>query len=233
MFEPPERVVDLTNPIDQDIPVWPTFPPVELHQTDWAARDGATMERLEMRSHTATHVDAPLHFIPEGKSIDEFPVSKFMGEGVVVDLTPVSPGEAITVNDLEPYDDEIRESEIVLLHTNWDEYYGRTPEYLFEFPYLTGDAASYLAERDLEAVGTEAASVGGWTETVPNHGPTADVPPEASHRPLLERDVLPIEELRNLDKVLDGDSSQRAYIMFPPLRLRGAGGASVRAFALL
>jgi kynurenine formamidase len=186
-----------------------------------------------MRSHTATHVDAPLHFIPEGKTIDEFPLSKFMGEGVVLDLTPITPGEAITVDDLEPYEEEIRSVDVVMLHTNWDEYYGRTTEFLFEFPYLTGDAATFLAERDLEAVGTEAPSVGGWTDTVPNHGPTTDVPPEASHLPLLEREVLPIEELRNLDQVLNGARTKRAYFMYPPLRLRGAGGASVRAFALL
>jgi kynurenine formamidase len=233
MFHPPDRVVDLTNPIDPGMPVWPTFPPVELNQTDWAARDGATMERVEMRSHTATHVDAPLHFIPEGKTVTDYPLSKFMAEGVVLDLTPKSPGEAITVDDLAPYDEEIRSADAVMLHTDWDEYYGHTPEYLFEFPYLTGDAASYLADRDLDAVGTEALSVAGWTDTVPNHGPTTEVPPAASHRPLLERDTLPIEELRNLDRVLDGADTRRAYFMYPPLRLRGAGGASVRAFALL
>ena len=233
MFHPPDRIVDLTNPVHPDMPVWPTFPPVELHQTSWAARDGATMERVEMRSHTATHVDAPLHFIPEGKTVTDYPLSKFMAEGVVLDLTPKSPGEAITADDLAPYDEEIRSADAVMLHTDWDEYYGRTTEYLFEFPYLTGDAASYLADRDLDAVGTEALSVAGWTDTVPNHGPTTKVPPAASHRPLLEQDTLPIEELRNLDRVLDGADTQRAYFMYPPLRLRDAGGASVRAFALL
>ena len=233
MFHPPDRVVDLTNPIDPDMPVWPTFPQVELRQTGWAARDGATMERVEMRSHTATHVDAPLHFIPEGKTVTDYPLSKFMSEGVVLDLTPKSTGEAITVDDLAPYDEEIRSGDAVMLHTDWDEYYGRTPEYLFEFPYLTGDAASYLADRNLDAVGTEALSVAGWTDTVPNHGPTTEVPPAASHRPLLEQDTLPIEELRNLDRVLDGADTRQAYFMYPPLRLRGAGGASVRAFALL
>jgi kynurenine formamidase len=192
------------------MPVWPTFPPVELHQTGWAARDGAAMERLEMRSHTATHVDAPLHFIPEGRTVTDYPLSKFMTEGIVLDLTPKSPGDAITVDDLKPYDAEIRSVDPVMLHTGCDEHYGRTTQYLFEFPYLTGDAASYLADHDLDAVGTEAPSVGGWTDTVPNHGPTTDVPPAASHRPLLEQDVLPIEELRNLDLVLDGTDAQEA-----------------------
>jgi len=210
-----------------------TFRWVELHQTDWAARDGATMERVEMRSHTATHVDAPLHFIPEGKTVTDYPLSKFMAEGVVLDLTPKSPGEAITVDDLEPYDEEIRSGDAVMLHTGWDEYYGRTPEYLFEFPYLTGEAAEYLASFDPKAVGTEGASVGGWYDEVPAHGPATDVHPADSHLPLLENDIIPIEEVRNLDQVLDGADCRRADFFFPPLNVQGTGGCSVRAFALV
>jgi len=48
---------------------------------------------------------------------------------------------------------------------------GQTPEYLFEFPYLTGEAAKYLVSLDPKAVGTEGASVGGWADEAPAHGP--------------------------------------------------------------
>lgn len=228
-----EQVVDLSHPIDESIPLWPTFPPLEVEKTQWAARDVVTMERVEMNSHTATHVDSPLHFIPGGKTLDEYPIDKFMGSGIVIDITPKEPEEPITPGDIEPYEDHIRPDDILLLHTGWDQYYGRTPEYLFEFPYLTGEAAEYIATLDPKAVGTEAASVAGWTGEVPNHGPTTDVPPEASHLPLLENDILAIEELRNLDAVLDGDDYQRAAIFYTPLNFRDTSGSSVRAFAII
>lgn len=232
MFESVE-VIDLSHPIAEGVPVWPTFPPVELEQTSLAARDGFTMERLEMQSHTATHVDAPAHFIPEGKSLDEFSIEDFMGGGVVLDLTPKEPAEAITRSDIEAYEDVIRPEDVVMLHTGWDEYYGQTPEYLFEFPYLTGAAAEYLASLGPKAVGTEGASVGGWADEAPAHGPSTDVHPADSHLPLLENDVLPVEELRNLDSVLDGADSRRADFFFPPLNVQGTGGSSVRAFAFV
>jgi len=108
-----------------------------------------------------------------------------------------------------------------MLHTGWDEYYGQTPEYLFEFPYLTGEAAEYLVSLDPKAVGTEGASVGGWADEAPAHGPATDVHPADSHLPLLENDIIPIEELRNLDAVLDGADSRRASFFFPPLNLQG------------
>ena len=200
MFE--ERdVIDLSNPIAPGIPVWPTFPEVDLEKTAHAARDGFTMERLEMRTHTGTHIDAPQHFVPEGKSLDDFSIETFMGDGVVLDLTPKEPEEAITRADVEAYEDEIQPGDVVMLHTGWDEYYGQTPEYLFEFPYLTGEAAEYLVSLDPKAVGTEGASVGGWADEAPAHGPATDVHPADSHLPLLENDIIPIEELRNLDAV--------------------------------
>lgn len=232
MFEESD-VIDLSNPIAAGIPVWPSFPEVELEKTSLAARDGFTMERLEMRTHTGTHIDAPRHFIPEGKSLDDFSIETFMGEGVVLDLTPKEPEEAITRADIEAYEDEVRPRDVVMLHTGWDEYYGQTPEYLFEFPYLTGEAAEYLVSLDPKAVGTEGASVGGWADEVPVHGPATDVHPADSHLPLLENDIIPIEELRNLDTVLDGADTRRASFFFPPLNLQGTGGSSVRAFALV
>jgi len=228
-----EQVVDLSHPIDESIPLWPTFSPLEVEKTQWAARDIVTMERVEMYSHTATHVDAPLHFIPEGKTLDEYPLDKFMGPGVVIDITPKEPEEPITPDDIRPYEEQIRPGDILILHTGWDQYYGRTQEYLFEFPYLTGEAAEYIASLEPKAVGTEGASVAGWTGDVPNHGPATDVPPEASHLPLLENDILAIEELCNLDSVLSGDEYKRAAIFYPPLNFQNTSGSSVRAFAIL
>ena len=57
--------------------------------------------------------------------------------------------------------------------------------------------------------------------------------PDESHVPLLENDILPVEELRNLGGVLDGADSRRAYFLYPPINYQETSGASVRAFAFL
>lgn len=233
MFQPPDEIIDLTLPVEPGMPVWPGFPEVSIEQTAHRAVDGATMDHVSMRSHTGTHVDAPMHFVPEGKSLDAFDVSKFVGEGVVLDLTPCENAETITPDRLEPFADVIDSGDVVFLHTGWDEYHGRTPEWLFEFPHLSRAAAEWLADRDLQAVGIDTPSVGGWYDEAPNHGPSTDVPPEDSHLPLLENDILAVEELCNLDAVLDGADSRRAFFGFTPLNLQGTSGSSVRAFAFL
>ncbi len=233
MFEAPEEIIDLTNPIDNGIPVWPSFPPLDLKHESLAARDGFTMEKVTMRTHTATHVDSPRHFIPEGRTLDEFPISKFMGEGVVLDFTDVAPATALSVEDLAQYEDAIQSGDIVMLNTGWDQYYGHTDEWMFEFPHLSGEAAVYLADRAVTAVGIDTPSVGGWYDEMPGHGPSTDVHPADSHLPLLENDILPIEELRNLDAVRGKAPTRRAYFLYPPLNFQNTSGSSVRAFAFL
>ena len=233
MFDDVETVVDLSNPIESDIPTYPNFPNVRVETTDYAARDGFTMERVEMRSHTATHVDAPRHFIPEGKTLDEFPIETFMGEGIALDLTPLEPAEPIEPEHIEPFADEIEPGDVVMLHTGWDDHYGWTGEYVMRYPFLSGEGAQYLAELEPKAVGIDTPSVAGWVDEVPAQGPVTEIGPDESHLPLLENDIIPIEELRNLDQVLEGAESRRATFFYPPLRLQGVGGCSARAFAFL
>lgn len=107
------------------------------------------------------HGDVPAHFIPEGKTLDDFSIESFIGEGAVIDLTPKELKKPMTRADIETYELDIQPGDVVMLHTGWGEYYGQTPEYLFEFPYVTGEAAEYVVSLDPKAVGSEGASVGG------------------------------------------------------------------------
>ena len=183
-----------------------------------------------MRTHTATHIDAPLHFIPGGKTLDDFPPEKFVGEGVALKLAPMNPAEQITVDHLKPYADAIEENDVVMLHTGWDQYYGHTSEWLFEFPHLTRDASQFIADAGAKAVGVDTrASAGGGRDAGPRAEHRRD--PADSHLPLLENDVIPIEELRNLDQVLDGADTRRAFFSYLPLNIQNTSGCSVRAVA--
>lgn len=227
-----ERVVDLTRYLEPGMPVWPTLPPFRCERTGTVETDGATMEELELTTHTGTHVDLPLHFVKDGDSIDSFNLDRFMGDGVVLDVSGRKAGDPILPEHVEPFREEIEQGDVIFLHTGWDQHYG-TETYLFEYPYLAPETSDLIAALEPSAVGTDALSVAGWAETVPGHGPTTNTRPEMTHRPFLENRILIVEELTNLDAVLEGGLSRRARFLFPPLKLRGTGGAPVRAFALL
>jgi kynurenine formamidase len=231
-----EKIVDLSNPIEEGMPIWPQYAADEanrLYPIKWAARDGDNTEWTEMTTHTGTHVDCPYHLKETGATQDEYPVEKYMGEGIVIDVSPKKPGGHVTEDDIDQYAGEINAEDVVMLHTGWDEHYGRTTEYLFEYPFLHPDAAQRLADLEIKAAGIDSMSFGGWTFEAPNHGPATDISARDSHEPLLGNDIVLIEELRNLDKVLEGESSNRAYFCFPPLNYQSTGGGNTRAFAIL
>jgi kynurenine formamidase len=224
--------IDLSTPVHEGMPVWASGPKPRIERTAWAAADGVTgTEITRLSMHTGTHVDAPAHFIPGGKWIDDYPIEKYAGEGVAVDLRGLEPRDPIDRAQLTPFAHAIEPGDVVVCHTGWSDRRGLTTEYLFEFPYLTEDACLFFREQEVSAVGVDTLSVGGFDETLPNQEPVADTPPEVSHRTLLERDVLPIEVLNNLDAVLDGDDYRRAWFHFAPIHFREVEAAPVRATA--
>jgi kynurenine formamidase len=230
----PKRIVDLSIVLYNSMPAWPTQLNFIYEQTNNAARDGTTMHVIhQMTTHTGTHIDTPLHFVPEGKSVDQLPVEAFMGEGVVIDLSHKKPKEAITVEDLKKFDDTVKTGDVLMLHTGWDKRFGFNKEYLFEWPFLVEETARYLVDIGVKALGVDTLSVGGWGGDVAGHGPTTREDSNAeTHRILLGAGIVLVETLRNLDMVLDGTRARRAYFIYAPIAIQGAEGGPCRALAL-
>lgn len=228
------KVVDLTHLMYRDMVSWPTLPSLMYEHTALAARDLYTMTVItRMTTHIGTHIDVQSHFVPGGKSIEDYSIENFIGEGVVLDLSWKKAGEEISVEDLKKYENDIREGEVVMLCTKWDKKNRYTNEYLFQWPHLGVDAAKYLVSKRIKAVGIDALSIGGWMDTVPGQEPVAKSSPVEVHRILLRADIIIVEELTGLDEVLDGKKTARAFFVFAPLKLSGAEGSPCRAFAFV
>lgn len=217
------------------MPSWPTQPNLLYEQTSNAARDGSTVHVIhQMTTHTGTHVDAPLHFVIGGKTVDQLPTEAFAGEGIVVDLSYKKAREEITVDDLKAYDGEIKADDVLMLHTGWDKKFGFNHEYLFEWPYLVEETARYLVKKKVKALGVDTLSVGGWDDKMPSHKSIARKgSPAETHRILLGAEIILIEALRNLGAILAGARTRRAYFIYAPVALQGAEGGPCRALALL
>ncbi len=232
-LSPPAKIIDLSHTLYNGMPSWPTHPQPSFEQTLWTARDGYALTLLKrMTTHTGTHVDVPAHFIAEGKKVSDIPIEKFVGAGVVLDLSPRRSGEEIGVGALEQFDEQIQRGDVVMLHTGWDKKRAMTSEYLFEWPYLGLDAANHLASKGVKAVGTDCLSIAGWAGSVAAHGPVTTSSPSEVHKALLSQEILIIEELAHLDLVLAGSKSRRAWFCFAPLNVIGADGGPCRAVAL-
>lgn len=78
--------IDISVPLGPSMPVWPTDPPF-VTETFKAIAGGqsSNVTRVSLGTHTGTHVDPPLHFIPGGAGADDLPLDVLVGECVVVE----------------------------------------------------------------------------------------------------------------------------------------------------
>ncbi len=226
------RIVDLSQSLYPGMPSWPTLPDLRFEAVKKAARDVYTINVItQMHMHIGTHVDVPLHSIEEGKSVEQYSIERYVGEGVVLDFTVKKPAEEITGQDLLAYSDSIKPGDVVMLCTDWSKQRGLNSDYLYKWPYLGITGCRFLLEKKVKAVGTEGMSIAGWTETVAAQGPVSKYSSVEIHNMFLEKDIIIIEGLSNLSEVLADRKTARVFFAFAPLNFVGAEGAPCRAMA--
>ena len=225
---------DLTHPVESGMQTYPGDPAVEVTPAAEMDADGYRVSRLELGTHSGTHVDAPSHTEPDGATLGEFGVDAFRFDARRVDLRDCGPREAIGVDRI---DDAAGASaaagvDALVLHTGWDRHWG-TDDYL-DHPYLTGEAAARCAEAGLH-VATDALSVdptprtdGAMPGATPADEGVDDADPDGvpAHHEILGRGRLIVENLRGLDC-----TPARFTLAAYPLAV-DADGAPVRAVGL-
>jgi kynurenine formamidase len=217
----PKKLYDLSHPLYHNCPGWPDFAVPVLNADYNCAHHGFNAETMTMNMHTGTHVDAPFHFIQEGKSMDQIPVEAFAGPCVVFDVRAMVKSDSpITAEMLKPFMVQVQKDDIVLLCTGYGQKRGVNSDYLHTYPYLSGPGAELLIAAGVRGVGTDTLSIGGYGSA------EKACPP---HLALLGKDLLIVEELCFPEEVLDG---KRRYFTAFALNMKGCGGAPVRAVML-
>ena len=209
----PERdIIDLSHTMRPGMPVFPEDPEVAFAPA--AAMLPWRVTKLALGTHSGTHIDAASHYVTGGATIDAYPLERFVLPAHVVSAG-AGAGEAVpwaTLGAALPADLTGR---AVLLHTGWDRYWGR--ETAFDHPYLAADAARGLVGRGVALVGTDALNVDS-TAAGTTH----------AHEILLGADVLIVENLARLEALEPGRPCTCAFV---PLKLEGADGSPIRAYA--
>jgi kynurenine formamidase len=201
------RLIDLTQTIRPDLPVFPGDEMAQLKQVKTIDRDGYTNFRLSSEMHVGTHIDGPLHMISDGIMIPELPLEQFAGAGVLIDVR----GEK-QIELRESFRTKITSESIVLFYSGLDKSFGK-PEYFTAHPELSDELALYLAEQKVKMVGID------W--------PSPDHHPYPIHKILLKNNILILENLTNLDQLLHETNFE---VFAFPLKVE-ADSSLVRAMA--
>ena len=202
-------IYDVSVPLHNDMPVWPTDPPLHLSPQEHLSRDKTHTVRvtnITMGSHTGTHIDAPWHFIENGRRLNEIPLSTLVGPATVVEI-PAAP--AVTAQAIEALN--LDGVERLLLKTTNSRHWS-DGKFYEQFVYLEPEAAQVLVDRGVKLVGIDYLSIDQFRS-----------PKHPSHFVLLGKNVVIIEGL-NLLEVPPGNYHMTAL----PLNLQDVDGAPVR-----
>jgi arylformamidase len=201
------RLIDVSVPLDAQLPTYPHNTPFSLEPIKRIARgDSSNVSTLHMSAHTGTHVDAPRHFFDQGAGTESLPLELLIGRARVIEIDSRA---GVAAEDLAPFDlsDDIR----VLIKTHNSRLWG-SPEFHEDYVGVTASGAKHLVEHGIKVVGVDYLSVEKF------HNPGAP-----AHHTLLGAGTIVIEGL-NLREVDPG-----VYEMFClPLRVVGSDGAPAR-----
>ncbi len=201
------KLIDISWPIHLKITEYKDRKSLQFTPVSTFDKDEARSTDICFNAHTGTHVDAPSHFLKDGKSIEGYNLKQLIGPCMVLDLSNVT--EKITAQDLKDYD--IQPDDIVLLKTKNSALNPDGP-FQKEFVYVDSSAADFLAKKNIKAVGIDYL---GFERTQPNH---------ESHKAILSKNIPIIEGLR-LAHVKEGEY----FLWCLPLKLEGIEAAPARA----
>jgi arylformamidase len=206
--------VDLSQPVEPGMTVYPGDPRPSFQAAAGVAAPWRVTD-LHLGSHSGTHIDAASHFVPNGKTIEQYPLARLIAPGLIVPALELSEDQPIAPELVVPHLKELPKGGAVLIHTGWDRFWNND-RYL-RHPYLSAEATEVLTGAGIGLVGIDALNVDSTVQAS-----------DHAHRLLLERDILIVENLAHLDRLQPGRLYQFSFL---PILLPGLDGSPVRAVA--
>ena len=213
------KVIDLTLTVSEKIPTFPGSPKPHFIEWETIPKDGYNLELLFLSTHTGTHIDAPFHFVKNGKKIHEIAPERLVNEAVLIRIGKNS-NRSISKTDIQNFEQKngkIENGSTVIFHTGWQKNLNKE-FYFSENPGLSISAAKYLASKKINMVGIDSPSIDLGSDSK-----------FSVHHILAKNNILIVENLANLNKI----KSNNFHLITSPLKLKNATGSPIRAFGFV
>ena len=205
------KIFDITLPLSPETPTWPGDPKVTLAQVESMDKGSSyNLTHLKMSAHTGTHVDAPHHFLNDGRTVEGLSLDALNGTTQVIQV----PDEIMTITAevLEGVNLPENAERVLFKTRNSEIWKRREKEFVNDYTAVVTDGAEWLVKRGIKLVGVDYLSVAPFERGAP------------VHRLLLEAGIVVLEGL-DLSQVPPGE--YQMYCL--PLKLIGSDGAPARA----
>ena len=213
------KIIDHTLTVSEKIPTFPGSPKPQFIEWETIAKDGYNLELLFLSSHTGTHIDAPFHFVKNGKKIHEILPERLVNEATLIKIKKKA-NQPILKTDIQKFEKkhgQIKPGTAVVFWTGWQK--NLAEEFYFsKNPGLAVSAAKYLVSKKINLVAIDSPSI--------DLGSDLKFP---VHRILAKNNILIVENLANLEKI----NSDKFHLITSPLKLKNATGSPIRAFGFI
>lgn len=166
-------VQDLTHVFGLDTPLFPGSPEPQFKVHVNIAENGYYGNVLTYWEHSATHMDAPAHFVPGGLFVDQIPASSLVAPLCVVDIkakAQADPDAEVTIDDLVAWEQRygrLPDGAALFMNSGWASRYGDQAAFknqdsggTLHFPAFSIEAIEFLvAERDVAGIGVDTLSL--------------------------------------------------------------------------
>jgi len=204
------HLYDISVGISSDLPVWPGDPSIEIERISSIEGGGDdNVSRINTCVHVGTHVDAPLHYIEGGASVDTLPLEVLIGRAYVVDLPHADKLDETTLENahIPP-----RTRRLLFKTRNSSLWARGEKEFQTDYVGVDSSGAEWLVRKGIQLVGIDYLSIAPYEKTV------------EPHRILLEAGMVILEGL-NLSEIHRGRYTLYCF----PIKIIGSDGAPARA----
>jgi arylformamidase len=207
-------IYDISLTISPDLPTWPGDPALEIKQFESIDKGSKTnCTSISTSVHVGTHVDAPHHFLNDGRTVEQLSLEVLTGHCYVLQLPDGV--DAITSEVLDRSEIAPDMKRILFGTSNSHLWAKGEKEFQTDFVAITEDAAEWLVDHGVQLVGVDYLSVAPYGDSTP------------THTVLLKAGIVIVEGL-NLSKVMRGFYD--LYCL--PLKIAGSDGAPARAILI-
>ncbi len=183
------------------------------------------MSRVEIVTHIGTHIDAPIHFVAGGATIDQVPLERIVKPGRIIPLTDTPASGMVTAEAILATGVAFDDTVIPVLHTGWTDRAWGTDRYWSEMIGMDISVGQLIVARGVSAV-----AIDFHPEAPTWRGePRADGPPGPNHVKLLANGTIIIQMLTNISAI----GSAEFTLVAVPLLLEGLDGSPARVFAMV
>lgn len=206
--------IDLTLDLREEMPTLPDVPTFEAETIRTHDEHGYLARWFSTKTHQGTHIDAPAHYIEDGQTVDQIPLSTLWGDASVLDIRAAS-GGAVTAADLDAAAPDSLCERVLLVTGDVDRLFA-DGSYFQSAAHLTAGAATWLLEQDVSLV------------AVDHLTDDPDDPTRPVHNIVLDAGVPIVEYLANTEELTAHSTVEFCCL---PLRLAGFEASPVRAVA--